>query len=744
MFRSADVFLNGEFVFHHEEGYTPFIVWLHNASAPVRTGGATNVLAVFVNGLASELWSYEGMGITRHVWLAGAPAVSVAPWSLFAPSQITGAIHGRGLEPQTADGALLSPQVDIANAGDAASAGTVTFTLVDASGATVCEVQSPFNVTPGGWQRVSAQVACGSPASPVRLWNTAPAGAFLHNVTATLTSSSGSTLDAVSTRIGLRAAAFTAADGFTLNGEKLSLRGFSNHVGFGGCGGAVPDRVLEFQLTLLQRVGGNSLRTAHNPVAREFLDLADEYGVLVWEENRFIQMGVQPVSRGGARGDASASASASVSASVSASASASASANDAPLPVSDPRLLQDAQDMVLRDRNHPSIIIWSLCNELGCVADNPQGHIIAAQFKNKIYAADNSRPVTGNIVQRPYLSGRLLDEFGLAMDVTAFSHQVENVPAYRAINQQKSVGLGESGSCTFDRGEYAGSANRSDGHLGFDAGIIECITTDMNSIATPYSFGLYSWTLNDYLGETYPTGWPAVSSHFGLFDLAGFAKDSAGFYSAVWSQESVGCAGITIGNSDWTAPVAEGVQLDVAAFTCSPSAELFLNGVSLGVVPTVGGGASVWRVPFAPGNLTALARDASGAALGSATLLSAGPPARLRLWVEDSYRPPRNGTVIAADGADVAVLGVAVEDADGRLCPRGAFNVSFSIVGPAQIYGVANGDPADHSPVKSTPWRLSFHGLSRAIISSTGAAGDIFVTASAAGVSESTVHLVAA
>jgi hypothetical protein len=120
------------------------------------------------------------------------------------------------------------------------------------------------------------------------------------------------------------------------------------------------------------------------------------------------------------------------------------------------------------------------------------------------------------------------------------------------------------------------------------------------------------------------------------------------------------------------------------------------------------------------------------------------PPARLRLWVEDNYRAPRNGTVIAADGADVAVLGVAVEDADGRLCPRGAFNITFSIVGPAQIYSVANGDPADHSPVKSTPWRLSFHGLARAIISSTGADGDIFITASAAGVNASKAHLVAA
>ena len=642
---------------------------------------------------------------------------------------MTGAIHGGADVPQTADGLMFAPQVDIANGGSTAASGNVTFALTDAAGALVCTVSAPFSVAPGAWARIATTVACGSAAAPVRLWNTAVGGAVLHNASATLVAADGSTLDTASARVGVRSAVFTAADGFTLNGEKVVLRGFSNHVGFAGCGGAVPDRVLEFQLTMLQSIGGNSIRTAHNPVAREFLDLADEYGVLIWEENRFVELGVLPSPH---RATAEAVA-------LSTDARARRAYDPPTPPAAVPRLLQDAQDMVLRDRNHASIIIWSLCNELGCESNNPMGHVIATQFKQMIYYADSTRAVTGNIVQRPYLGNRLIDEFGMAMDVTSFSHQRENVPAYRALNTWKAVGLGESGSCESDRGEFGGG-NRTAGHLGFNAGVIDCFGADLTTMALPYNYGAYSWTLNDYLGETQ---WPATNSHYGLFDLAGYPKDAAAYFAAAWAS-SPDCTSITIANSDWTSPVAAGAPVDVAAFTCAPSAELFLTGASLGVQPTVVGGAAVWpKVAFAPGNLTAFALDGTGARVGSTTLLGAGAPARLRLWVESPYRAPRNGSVIAADGADVALLGVAVEDAAGRRVPGGAANVTFTIAGPASVYGVGNGDPSDHALAKFTPWRLTFHGLARLIVQSTGTAGSIVVTAAAPGLLPATASLVA-
>ena len=151
-YRAADVFLNGAFVLLHEEGYTSFVVWLHNASAPLVYGGGDNVLAVFVDATQPELWSYEQSGIFRHVWLETAPPVSVVPWGFFAPALITGAIHSPGgaLAPQTADGVQLSPQVDIANAGAAFTNGSVTFALEDAGGSVVCSVTVPFALPAGG------------------------------------------------------------------------------------------------------------------------------------------------------------------------------------------------------------------------------------------------------------------------------------------------------------------------------------------------------------------------------------------------------------------------------------------------------------------------------------------------------------------------------------------------------------------------------------------------------------------
>ena len=725
VFRSADIYLNGAFVMHHEEGYTGFIVWLHNATAPVtRTG--LNTLAIFVNALDPELWSYEGMGITRHVYIHTAPPISVVPWSFFVPAPLLGQISGGANVPQSANSALLSPQVDVANAGAVPVNGTVVFALTEiASGVLVCvSTPVPFSLKSGAWVRLTASLNCG----PVQLWNTANGGAYLYNSTATIYNDATQTaLDAVSARVGLRSAIFTAADGFTLNGVKVVLRGFSNHIGFGGCGGAVPDRVLEFQLTMLKSIGGNSYRTAHNPVSRMFLDLADEYGVLVWEENRFIELGVLPSPR---RQNSEESSS---------TTSVQAGGDSPPLPplppAAVPRLLQDCQDMVLRDRNHASIIIWSLCNELGCESNNPMGAVIAAQFKQVIYYADLSRAVTGNIVQRPYLGGRLIDEFGQAMDVTAFSHQNENVPDYRALNTYKSVGMGETGSCYFDRGVY-------NGNNGFGERVLQCIATDMFTLAIPYAFGMFSWTLIDYLGETLA---PAVSSHYGTFDLAGFPKDAVGFYRALWGETCDG-SDVVIGNLDWTSPVNIGSSLDVAAFTCAPNVELYVNGVSLGVQSTeaLAGGGAVWpKVIFTPGNITAISRDASGTQLGSFTLASAGSPYTLKLWVESPYQMPRNGSIIAADGADVALLSVSVLDENGFLCPQAAFNVTFTLTGPAAVYGVANGDPFDHSPVKNTPWRLTNHGLARLIIINTGASGPITVTAVASGLRNATANLVA-
>ena len=304
-------------------------------------------------------------------------------------------------------------------------------------------------VAPGGFQRVvPGPIGFGSAAAPVALWNTA-ASPPLYTATATVLDAAGSAvLDELEATIGVRSAVFDSRAGFLLNGVKVQLKGTANHLGFGGVGMAVPDRIQEFQVATLKAMGSNAFRTAHNPVAPELLDYADRYGMLVWEENRFVTAGVVPMSEPWEDDEAAASVD-----SYEDEANPCGIDNycpDSPSgPNADAVFLQDAQDMVLRDRNHPSIVLWSLCNELGCMTNDPNGGVIAQQFKQAILQADGSRPVTGNTVQAQFMAprscadecynrtqppysmnctdcGKLTDVFADAMDVQSFSYKCKH------------------------------------------------------------------------------------------------------------------------------------------------------------------------------------------------------------------------------------------------------------------------------------------------------------------------------
>ena len=403
----------------------------------------------------------------------------------------------------------------------------------------------------------------------------------------------------------------------------------------------------------------------------------------------------------------------------------------------------------LQARNHPSIVIWSLCNELGCVADSPDGGTLGIQFKLALYAVDPSRPVTGNTVQSPYLEGRLVDAFSQSMDVQSFSYEYNAYTAYHAAAPWKPIGGGESASCHIDRGYY-GPTNSTAGHVSPDT-VWSCVQSSWQPAAElPFVFGNFAWTGFDYYGEVYPLGAPDVSSHFGIFDLAGFDKDGTGYYRAWWRDGA--CDGssspvpLAISPSEWTAPVAVGARIDVTVTTCAAAVDLFVNGVRQGaagppsVMPRLG--VLTWPVTFEPGNVTAVAYDAGGAVLATRTIITASAPYAIFAWVEDIYRGGRNGTHIAADGRDAALLGVSLVDRNGVAVPNADVNVSFGVAGPGVVIGVANGDPADRAPPKTT-WRYTFHGLVRAVVASSaaGASGDIVVSVTAPGLVPAQVTL---
>jgi beta-galactosidase/beta-glucuronidase len=207
----------------------------------------------------------------------------------------------------------------------------------------------------------------------VNLWNTE--STYMYDVRADVLDGAGATADSVTVPIGIRNAIWTANGGFQLNGYKVPAKGFSQHQDFGGVGTAVPNRINEFRIQGIRALGGTFWRTAHNPTNPELLDFADRQGMLFWVENRFINKGVQPVP---------------------VSAKERVRAYPPFNAVADPQLLADAQAMVLRDRNHPSVVIWSLCNEGGCQIGTSVGASIGSQFKNVINYADTTRPITAN------------------------------------------------------------------------------------------------------------------------------------------------------------------------------------------------------------------------------------------------------------------------------------------------------------------------------------------------------------
>ena len=294
-----------------------------------------------------------------------ADPLSIQPWGAYFPAAVTGEITSGPLGamgPQTAASALINAYVDIQNQRATSADTTLVVTVMDATGAAVATSSTKQTLASGGWARVTPSITWNN----VNLWNTE--STYMYTVRADVVDNgaSGAIVDSVTVPIGVRNAVWTSNQGFTLNGFKVPAKGFSQHQDLAGCGTAVPNRGNEFRIAGIRAIGGNFWRTAHNPTNPELLDYADQYGMLMWVENRFINQGVQPIQ----------------------------SAKDKPkafppmTTAADPQLLADAQAMVLRDRNHPSVVIWSLCNEGGCQIGEPAGAVIGAQFKNVINYAD--------------------------------------------------------------------------------------------------------------------------------------------------------------------------------------------------------------------------------------------------------------------------------------------------------------------------------------------------------------------
>jgi beta-galactosidase len=446
----------------------------------------------------------------------------------------------------------------------------------------------------------------------------------------------------------------------------------------------VPDSIHAFRIRLLKEMGCNAYRCAHHPPAPELLDACDRLGMLVMDENRTFG--------------------------------------------SSPEHLAQLRAMVLRDRNHPSVILWSICNE-EAIQGTPVAASIARAMTHEVKRLDPSRPVTAAV------SGGILNDNCLAdaMEVMGINYQLPTHDPYHAKHPRTPMFAAETHCVLATRGTYQTDADR---HVfaSHDAEVTawgaSARETWRHVRARPFLAGLFAWTGFDYRGEPTPHGWPCVNAQFGMLDTCGFPKAAFFLHKAFFTAEPF----IHI-LPHWNWPGREGQPIRVKTYANADAAELLLNGESLGRKPVDPIEMAAWDVPFRPGVLTAVAFRA-GRRIADARVETSGPAVGLGL----ELHPSTETETVPADGQFALPITVFAVDAQGRRVPDANDHVTFSLSGPAMILGVGNGDPTCHEPDKGSA-RSLFRGLAQVIVQTTGVPGTMTLTAAAPGRAAATLSL---
>jgi len=621
VYRDCTVFVNGWFVGHHESGYNG----VRYDITDVAEFGKDNVVAVRVDAAQAEGWFYEGAGIYRHVWLVKTGPVAIAPDGVF--------VYSRFKDNIPTGPATIQLQTLVTNSLSSAADATVAWEVVSPNGQTVAKAQSSASVGGAGEKEISQTTTVVTP----ELWS--PESPRLYKLVTTVTSG-GQIVDRKETEFGIRTFAFDAEKGFILNGQPYLIKGTCNHQDHAGVGAALPDRLQYFRIAKLKEMGSNAYRSAHNAPTPELLEACDRLGMLVMDENRLVG--------------------------------------------SDELHLRWLKELVLRDRNHASVAIWSLGNEEFTVQGIPSGARAAATMQALVKNLDSTRPVTCNAAVGNDFTG-----INTVIEVRGWSYHIgkDSMDAYHAAHpSQPNVGS-EQGSSVGTRGIYTADAARGYVTAYDDNGQDWSNTAEqwMTFFSTrPWTSGGFVWTGFDYRGEPTPYRWPCINSHFGIFDTCGFPKDNFWYYQSWWTAQPVLHL---LPHWNWTG--REGQEIDVRALSNCDEVELFLNGQSLGRKMLAPYAQLKWKVPFAAGTLSAKGFKA-GKLVAETKVETTGAAAAVQLT------PDR--TVINADGEDLSIVTVAIADAQGRNVPTAGNGVRFELEGAGRIIGVGNGDPSCHEP----------------------------------------------
>jgi beta-galactosidase len=713
----ATVWLNGQFVGGWPYGYASWRVDL----TPLVKAGADNVLAIRLdNPKDSSRW-YPGGGIYRNVWLVKTAPVHIAHWGTYVTTPEV-----------SAQSATVKIQVSLENDAEADAAVTVKNEIFELK-ADGRQGKSVAALATAG-VKIAAHQSFPTEGQIIlprpRLWSIERPQRY---VVETSIEQDGKGVDHYETPVGIRTIQFTADNGFLLNGKRVPLNGVCDHHDLGALGAAISTRALERQVEVLKQMGGNAIRTSHNPPAPELLEVCDRLGMVVMDEAFDCWK-------------------------------AGKKRNDYHLLFSDWHD-PDLRALVRRDRNHPCVILWSIGNE---VPDQgtPAGPQLAAELRGIVRSEDTTRPVTSayDHINSGY------NDMRKGVDVFGYNYKPFEYAKFRAANPTQPLLSSETASCISSRGEYffPVSDNQAGGKADFQMSSYDlyappwATTPDAEfrgQDKNPFVAGEFVWTGFDYLGEPTPYNGdmstlpnltdpafkarlkqeldelgkikvPSRSSYFGIIDLAGFPKDRYYLYQSRWRPDFPMAHVLP----HWTWPDRVGQITPVHVYTSGDAAELFLNGKSLGLKKK---GQFEYRlrwddVVYEPGELKVVAYK-NGKKWATDTARTASAAAKLML------QPDRDR--ITADGQDLSFVAVTVADKSGRLVPRGNNHLQFSIEGPADIVAVDNGDATSFEPFQATQ-RNAYNGLALVIVRShAGAPGTIVLKAVSPGLASAEVTI---
>jgi beta-galactosidase len=622
--------------------------------------GSKNTILVRVDATLNEGWFYEGAGIYRHVWLTKMHPVHVALWGTFVRSEVQ---NGK---------ATLRVTTEVRNDGDAEASCHIGSTIIDASGNASASMQ-PAPVMAAAWQTLKAEhtLEIRDPS----LWSVEQPTLYRLITTVEI---DGAAVDSYETTFGIRTVHFDADQGFLLNGKPVKIKGTCNHQDHAGVGAALPDRIQYYRVERLKEMGSNAYRTSHNLPTPELLDACDRLGMMVMDETRMMS--------------------------------------------SNPEGLSELERLIRRDRNHPSVVIWSLGNEEP-EQGSERGANIVGTMKRLARRLDPTRLVT--VAQ----NGGWGKGISSVVDVFGVNYHDKDVDGYhREHPRQPMIGT-ETASTVSTRGIYAN--DKVKGYVSaYDVNYPPWATTAENwwSIydARPFLAGGFAWTGFDYRGEPTPYGWPCINSHFGIMDVCGFPKDNFFYYQAWWGSKPV----VHL-FPHWNWAGKEGQEIEVWCHSNLDRVELLLNGKSIGVQSVTKDRHLAWKVKYAPGVLEARGFRGDTQVL-SAKRETTGVASGI------TVRPDRKQ--ISADGEDVSMVTIEVIDAQGRTVPVADNEITFRITGNGRLIGVGNGDPSSHESDKADK-RRAFNGLCMAIVQASKQPGDLVVEASSPGLQGASVTI---